>query len=127
MRRLLFLIGLIWIFVIIYSSCEKTNTPPFSPSRPVGESLGFINTYYHFISHAVDLEKDRVAIRFAWGDGDTSEWSLFGATDSIVTNRHFWIKAAIYNIKAQARDEHDALSGWSTPHQIMISGIRTYP
>jgi hypothetical protein len=121
MRRLAFLF--IIVFLVMFYSCKKTNTPPFAPSTPIGESLGFTNTNYNYISSASDLDGDRVAIRFAWGDGDTSSWGFFGAPDSGITKHHAWTEAGFYSIRAQAKDEHDDVSGWSNLHQIMISNF----
>jgi hypothetical protein len=121
MRRLTLL--LVVIFLILLIGCQQKNTPPFAPSTPVGESLGFTNTNYNYTSSASDLDGDRVAIRFAWGDGDTSSWGFFGAPDSGITKHHTWTEAGFYSIRAQAKDEHDDVSGWSNLHQIMISNF----
>ena len=122
MRQFVFLSVIISLILLI--GCQEKNTPPYAPSTPVGESLGFINTSYGFMSHAVDYDADRVAIRFDWDDGDTSNWGVFYASDSTIIKQHAWSDAGIYHIRSQARDEHDELSGWSNIHHIMISNFR---
>ncbi len=101
--------------------CQSKNNPPDTPSIPIGDSIGIVNNFYTFSSHASDINNDRVAIRFTWGDGDTTQWSFFGAPDSVITKNHSWSNAGYYYIKAQAKDEHDELSNWSGGHQIFIS------
>jgi hypothetical protein len=112
--------ALIILFIVIVG-CETKNFPPDTPSVPIGDSSGVVGTSYIFSSHASDINNDRVTIRFAWGDGDTTLWGFFGAPDSVITKSHSWTNAGFYYVKAQARDEHDEISSWSAGHQIYIS------
>lgn len=109
------------LLIIIVISCQSKNNPPNTPSIPIGDSSGFVGTAYIFTSQASDIDNDRVAIRFSWGDGDTTSWGFFGAPDSTITKSHSWTNAGFYYIRAQARDEHDETSGWSAAHPIFIS------
>jgi len=116
---------LIFILIIMICNCQTNNNPPNTPSVPIGDSFGIVGALYNFTSQVSDMDNDRVAIRFAWGDGDTTSWGFHGASDSAMTKGHTWTDAGFYYIKTQARDEHDEISGWSSGHQIMISNIKT--
>jgi hypothetical protein len=53
--------------------------------------------------------------RFDWGDGQISNWGVSSQT-------HSWSADGNFCVKAQARDEYDALSGWSACRTIGITG-----
>lgn len=105
--------------VIFIASCKNDNKPDI-PSVPAGPSTGTINTDYTFSSSSEDPDGDSLTIRFAWGDGDTSEFSPFVAGGSDITKTHFYSNAGIYYVGAQAKDRHNAISGWSERHSINI-------
>ncbi|MEO0114671.1 MAG: PKD domain-containing protein, partial [candidate division WOR-3 bacterium] len=94
--------------------------PPNTPSIPSGPLEGCRNIY-PFSSSATDPDGDSVAIRFAWGDGDTSNWSSYVPSGEIITMNHSWSSPGTYNVKAQAKDEDGATSTWSNSHQIIIA------
>jgi hypothetical protein len=47
--------------------------PPDTPGKPSGPSVGGKDTAYDFRAGAGHPDWELVAIRFAWGDGDTSD------------------------------------------------------
>jgi outer membrane protein assembly factor BamB len=96
------------------------NKPPNIPSTPSGPSRGNINTYYTFSSSATDPEDDSIAIRFDWGDGDTSSWSSWMRSGSSVQRSKSWSSPGIYYVKAQAKDKDGAISSWSSGYRIEI-------
>jgi YVTN family beta-propeller protein len=61
-------------FNITYQGSGQ-NHPPNTPSTPSGPSSGQVGVSYSFSSSATDPDGDAVLIRFAWGDGDTSDWA----------------------------------------------------
>jgi outer membrane protein assembly factor BamB len=97
-----------------------TNLAPNRPTIPQGYSTGIPNVSYNFSSLAFDPDGDSVAIRFSWGDGDTSNWSSFVASGDSVRMAHSWRDTGIYYVKAQAKDKEGATSGWSDSRQIHI-------
>lgn len=102
------------------------NFPPV-PSIPTGPLTGLVEIIYQFTSLATDPEEDSIAIRFDWGNGDTSDWSsllVSGASDTI---EHFWSGSGIYLIRAQAKDKKAAISGWTEPLQIIIISVPNHP
>jgi YVTN family beta-propeller protein len=125
MKRISVAVYLIIIFsTIILFSCTKTNKPPNAPDIPSGQTNGLINVNYNFVSSAFDPEDDPVAIKFIWGDGDTSDWSDFVASGETVSIGHSWQNADTYYIRAQAKDVYNNLSNWSNSKEIVISDNR---
>ncbi|UCG43299.1 MAG: hypothetical protein JSU73_01380, partial [candidate division WOR-3 bacterium] len=61
------------------------NEPPDAPSAPYGPETGSVGTEYAFVSTAADPDGDSVAIRFDWGDGDTSNWSSWAASGDTIS------------------------------------------
>jgi hypothetical protein len=111
---------------VIFTGCKK-NKAPDMPSTPAGPTSGSINTEYTFTSSAEDPNEDSVAIRFVWGDGDTSIWSTFVPSGDSVSMSHTWSNAGSYTIKAQAEDLNEAVSPWSSGHQIIIGAPPNTP
>lgn len=92
------------------------NTPPSIPTAPSGPSEGTCNTSYSFSTSSSDPDGDSIEYRFDWGDGQISDWG--NATQS-----HMWSSSGSFTIKAQARDEHGAVSSWSSGTIMTISTI----
>ena len=114
----------VWSFTI---DTGGGNEPPNTPSTPGGPSTGDVGISYEFTSSATDPDGDDIAIRFAWGDGDTSAWSSYVSSGSSVSMSHSWASSGTYYVKAQAKDIHEATSGWSAEHAIEISGGGDFP
>lgn len=94
--------------------------PPDVPSEPSGPEAGVQDSFCTFASVATHPDNLPVAIRFAWGDGDTSDWSPFVTSGESARIRHAWSKADTFAVTAQARDTGGALSQWSSPHSIAV-------
>ncbi|MFE3846078.1 PKD domain-containing protein [Thermoplasmatota archaeon] len=85
------------------------NTAPPTPSTPTGTTSGMHGTSYSYNTGAVvDPEGDTVEYRFDWDDGSMSSWSTSTSAS------HTWTTVGTFDVKVQARDEHDAMSGWSS-------------
>ena len=106
--------------VMVFVSCKKKSNPPEKPAIPSGPSSGSINVSYDFSSSSDDPDGDSIAIRFAWGDNNTSEWSSWVESGDSVSMVHSWSDSGSYYIKAQAKDINDVTSDWSGPHSIHI-------
>ncbi|HTW92459.1 MAG TPA: hypothetical protein VMH22_12220 [bacterium] len=96
--------------------------PPDMPDPPGGPDLGYPDTTYTFTTGAQHPDGLPVAIRFAWGDGDTSDWSDFGPAGYPVYMKHSWSVPDSYEVMAQAKDTDGLMSAWSAPHTIVIRG-----
>jgi len=112
---------------VALAGCQKANKSPGIPSVPSGPSVGRADTAYGFTSSAADPDGDSVAIRFDWGDGDTSDWSAWEASGGSPTASHSWSDSGTFLVKAQAKDEDDATSDWSAGHQISVGAANEPP
>jgi len=93
---------------------------PALPAEPSGPDRGGQDSSYAFAAAALQPDSAMVAIRFAWGDGDTSEWSAFVASGESVSMNHAWTAPDTYAVTAQAKDTGNAPSRWSAPHNVVI-------
>jgi hypothetical protein len=115
------------VSVILLAGCNKT-APPNAPALPSGSSTGGVNLTYSFSTSAVDPDGDNVAVRFDWGDGDTSVWSTYVRSGDTVEAGHAWADTGTYQVKAQAKNTVNAVSEWSAELEVRISPgwFRTY-
>jgi hypothetical protein len=100
--RLIKIVSNLIILAVIVSGCQK-NHPPLTPDTPGGPIIGRIDYTYSFSIEAIDPDGDSVAIRCAWGDGDTSNWSLLEISGKVFLLSHLWSDTGTYYVKAQAR------------------------
>jgi outer membrane protein assembly factor BamB len=99
--------------------------PPLTPTMPSGLDSGKINVSCDFASSTIDPDGNRISIRFAWGNGDTSDWSPYYSSGDTVTTSYTWINTGTYLVKAQAKDELDMTSDWSEGLPVRIDAIGT--
>jgi outer membrane protein assembly factor BamB len=99
--------------------------PPLTPAIPSGPSEGKINLSYDFASSTNDPDGDKISIRFDWGNGDTSDWSLFKSSGDTITMNNTWLTPGTYPVKAQSRDVYDMTSDWSEELPVMITNLGT--
>ena len=93
---------------------------PNTPTVPAGPFRGGVDSTYAFTASATHPQNLPVAIRFDWGDGDTSAWSAWVASGTTVTDSHAWRVSDTWFVKAQARDTGNATSGWSAARTIIV-------
>jgi hypothetical protein len=93
---------------------------PDAPARPLGPDSGYQDSSYEFQTSASHPDSTFVAIRFAWGDGDTSDWTSFWYQNAPVQMEHAWSAPGTYEVTAQAKDVGEVMSLWSSPHAIII-------
>lgn len=106
------------------TSYRKKNSPPFTPKIPTGPNLVLLSDTAKFTSSTYDPDGDDVAIRFSWGDGDTSAWSDYLVFyHEQVTMSHIYDSGGVYHVAAQAKDIHNARSGWSRGHVVTVSAV----
>jgi hypothetical protein len=94
--------------------------PPEAPAAPMGPDIGGQDSSYTFIADASHPDGIPVAIRFAWGDGDTSDWSEFVLSGEPVSASHRWSAPDAYPVTAQAKDTGELTSLWSPQHTIVV-------
>jgi hypothetical protein len=106
--------GPIWTF----STTE--NNPPYTPSKPSGQTKCSINKTYYYSTSTIDPDKEQVYYMWFWGDGSQSEW--LGPYDSNVevNSSHIWTKKGIYRVKVKAKDIQGAESYWSNDRLVYV-------
>ncbi len=97
--------------------------PPNTPNEPEGTDIGGTDTSYEFQAGAGHPDGLLVSIRFAWGDGDTSDWSGFVLPHWPVEMRHSWTTPGTYRVRAQAKDTYGLTSEWSEPHTMVVRAV----
>ena len=94
--------------------------PPYTPAAPTGPDKGGQDSSYSFAAAAFHPDSVNVALRFSWGDDDTTDWSPYVASGETVRMSHAWSAPGTYTVAAQAKDTGNTLSQWSAPHTIII-------
>ncbi|OYD15345.1 hypothetical protein CH330_05930, partial [candidate division WOR-3 bacterium JGI_Cruoil_03_51_56] len=97
------------------------NRTPNPPATPSGPSTGKKDSLYSFTSVTADPDGDSICYRFDWGDGDTSDWTGWVPSGEPGGAIHAWFRAGSYYVKSQAKDVNEALSSWSSGHQVTIA------
>jgi outer membrane protein assembly factor BamB len=99
--------------------------PPLTPSIPSGPTEGKINVFYDFSSSTTDPDGDKITIRFDWGNGDTSDWSLLKSSGDTITMNNTWITPGTYSVRTQAKDIYEMTSDWSEGFPVAITNLGT--
>jgi outer membrane protein assembly factor BamB len=103
-----------------------SNNAPGTPTIPTGPTSVRKDSLCEYTGTAIDPDSDDVSYRFAWGNGDTSiwtqDWTHGGTPDSV---EYAYLRAGTFQVRVQARDGSNALSGWSDPLTVTI--INPYP
>ncbi|MBN2465769.1 PQQ-like beta-propeller repeat protein [candidate division WOR-3 bacterium] len=107
-----------WSEALIVDVIERR--APNTPATPSGPYRGGADSTYTFTTWAAHPQHLQVAIRFDWGDGDTSDWSAWVDESTTVVDSHAWNVADTWFVKAQAKDTGDAMSGWSAGRTIIV-------
>jgi Icc-related predicted phosphoesterase len=103
-----------------YRVATPGNNAPGIPSiaGPSSGTIG-IDANYTFVS--VDPDANQVDYQIDWGD-EISDWSDFQASGSNYIVQHNWPVLGTYSVRARSRDTNGALSAWSSPFSVTISG-----
>lgn len=86
-----------------------------------GPSSGSTGVSYEFDFLSVDPDNDNLFYYVDWGDGNTEDWIGPYPSDEKVTLTHTWASAGTHVIKANAKDIHDAQSGWSDNYDFDVT------
>jgi len=116
-----------WSSIVdIHIIIDSSLTVPATPSVPSGDTFGYTYISYTFSSHTIDPQSEDIAIRFDWGDGDTSSFSDFEHSGQTIQMSHIYYQSGTYYIKAQAKDINNILTEWSDTHIIKIVSKNPY-
>ncbi len=86
-----------------------------------GPSQGMIGDTLSFSVRAFDANNDSVAVRFDWGDGDSSSWSDYELSGYLFTMTHVWSDTGAFEIRFKTRDIRQNESDWSEPLVVTIT------
>ncbi len=114
------------LLVLACSLVDVINHAPDRPDAPTGPVAPAFDSTYACSARAVDPDNDSVSQRFAWGDGDTSDWSPLAPSGTWIVFSHSW-PAGTWSVRTQARDARAALSDWSDPLQVAAEPLAPFP
>jgi len=98
---------------------------PSKPQKPVGPYGGVVigriveGNNYTFSSLNNDPNQ-LISYKWDWGDGTTSDWSVYLPSGVGVTGTHTWNQIGTYSIKVKAKNVNDEESSWSNPFTITV-------
>lgn len=99
---------------------SDTNSTPLTPNSPKGPRIGIPKFGHAFRASTTDPDGDELSYQFDWGDGTVSAWTDFiPSGDTSTTNRIYWGKGT-YEVRVQAKDREEEVSGWSEPLSFTI-------
>jgi len=98
----------------------RMNYPPAKPSKPAGDTLLRVGSYYSYSTSTTDPDGDNVYYWFDWGDGNHSGWYGTYSSGQIVSASHYWNTSGTYNIKIKAKDTRSYESDWSDNLSIRV-------
>jgi hypothetical protein len=105
-----------------------SNEPPYKPSTPSGPTTGTAGFLYTYSTSTIDPDGDDIQYGWDWdGDNIVDEYSNLMGSGNIDSRSHSWPYAGIYNVKVKAKDEHNALSSFSSPLIVTISSENNAP
>jgi len=102
----------------------KSNSCPFKPDKPSGETNGENGNEYEYSTSCIDPEFNKVWYLFDWGDGTDSGWIGPYNYGEEASAKHTWSSKGTYNVKVKARDEFEAESVWSDPLAVSMPKIK---
>jgi len=104
------------------------NNPPNTPSQLSGPSSGSVDEQLIYTSSTTDPDDDNVRYNLdVNNDGIYDHTSNFYPSGATYTIKITFYSSGTYYLRLQAEDEYGALSGWSTPKTVTISGSGNSP
>jgi hypothetical protein len=101
--------------------------PPETPSQPTGPVSCSTGLAYTWRAKAVHPLHDSVSIQFSWGNGDTSSWGTFVASNESYEEVHTYSLPGLFRVTARARDAWGLESGWSETLLVRMDSVSTIP
>jgi len=92
---------------------ESLNSPPSIP-EPVFSSNGTVGVEHVFYSNgSTDPDEDMIYYRWYWDDGTNTSWMGPYPSGQPISANHTYQYKRIYNVRLEAKDENNSLSGVS--------------
>lgn len=117
--RTLLLTALAAGLVLSNAACPG-NARPDKPEPPTGPTQLMVGAPGSFTARGDDPDQFRVALRFDWDDGDTTDWSRTVSNTDTVQATHAWSLPDTYYVSVQAQDPEGSRSLWSNWHQVVV-------
>jgi hypothetical protein len=96
-----------------YVEIDWPNDPPNKPTIS-GPTSGSAGSYYDYKFISTDPEGDDISYNIKWGDDETTGWTSFYSSGTQITKGHSWDYEDTFYIRAKAKDEYGAESGWES-------------
>jgi hypothetical protein len=100
---------------------DPDNHAPTIPAGAAGPVTAATGQAVSFVFLAADEDDDPVSVTVQWGDEASSTSARKPAGQALVLS-HTWSQAGTYTIRAQARDEHGAVSELTTIQTMTVTG-----
>jgi len=99
----------------------------YGPEKPTitGPRSGEKDVDYDFYVTSSELTGEKIKYCVDWDDNSDYEWSELVDSGTTKMFTHRWTEAAVFNVRAKARDESGAESEWST-FKINLPKAKTY-
>ncbi|HTW91808.1 MAG TPA: PQQ-binding-like beta-propeller repeat protein [bacterium] len=98
------------VCLLVFAGCNRELPPTLDPVR--GPARVVVGQVVTCTTRVHTLSGTLFAVRFAWGDGDTSDWSDYFPGTKGATASHVWRDSGLFVVKAQARDSSGLTSEW---------------
>jgi hypothetical protein len=118
-KTFLLVTALAALLVLVGTACPG-NARPDKPEPPTGPVQLLVGAPGTFTARGNDPDQFRVALRFDWDDGDTTDWSRTVNNTDTVQAVHAWSVADTYYVSVQAQDPDGSSSLWSNWHQVVV-------
>jgi len=117
----------LFVATVLAPACNRpANLPPERPASPVGPDSTAAGDSCVFRASTIEPDGDSLRYEFDWGDGRLSAWIPAASGESARADV-VWFSAGKFGVRARARDEHDALSGWSPACTLRVSAVGGFP
>ncbi|MCK4256076.1 hypothetical protein KAX35_04230 [candidate division WOR-3 bacterium] len=102
------------------------NRPPLKPTINSGPDSGFASTPYEFQAEGheddTDPDEQKKAFQFAWGNGDTSDFSQDTLNFYSASYAYADISGT-FQVRVRTKDRYDAMSVWSDAWEVKIVNL----
>ena len=99
---------------------DPSNNEPDIPEKPGGEKNGKTGDEYEYSTSTTDPEGDQIYYLFNWNDETDSGWLGPYNSGETCYASHSWSHDGTYIVRAKAKDEHGAETGWSEPLNVVM-------
>ena len=102
------------------------NSPPSTPTKPVGETDGEVGNVYTFETSSIDPDGDEIRYGWDWdGDFVVDEWTGYHWPNTTISVNHIWTEEGVYRVRVKAEDIHGLESEWSDYLEVHVSPAST--